>query len=255
MRWIVWIVLLAMAPLAGLRAQDLTIYCEEDAPNQMIGPDGQLTGMTVEIAREIQKRTGNRDPIQLVPWARGYEAIQKNPGVVLFSMSRTAERNPLFHWIGPVLETRYCFVAKANSRVLIKTFEDAKELQRIGVYNNDVRDAFLTEAGFRNLDRANNNVQNVKKLMAGRIDAYASSSIAIESEAQAAGYKASDVKDVFTFMRVQLYIAMSMGTSEGVVSAWSDAFAGMQKDGSFVNIFRKYYPAVPLPGKAITKFP
>ena len=254
MRWIVFFVLVAVLPMGSLVAQSLTIYCEDDPPNQMIGVDGKLTGMTVEIAAEIQKRVGNQDPIQLVPWARGYDAILNTPNTLLFSMSRTADRNPLFHWVGPVLESSFSFFSRADSSIVIKTLEDAKRLERVGVYNNDVRDTFLTQAGFKNLDRTNNNIQNFKKLMAGRVDVYASASISIADEARAAGYKASAVKEVFTFMRVQLYIVLSKGTQASVVKAWSEAFAGMRKDGTFARIYRKYYPALPLPGKAITEF-
>jgi polar amino acid transport system substrate-binding protein len=254
MRWVVIFMFLAAVPMTLARAESLTIYCEDDPPNQMLGPDGQLTGMSVEITAEIQKRTGNRDPIQLVPWARGYDAVQKVPNTVLFSMSRTAERNAHFHWIGPILESSYAFYARADSTITIRVLEDAKRLRRIGVYNNDVRDTFLTQAGFTNLDRASNNLQNFRKLMAGRLDVYASTPISIEDEARAAGYQATDVKHVFTFMQVQLYIVLSKGTADELVRAWSEAFASLRKDGTFARIHKKYYPSRALPGKAITEF-
>ncbi len=90
--------------------------------------------------------------------------------------------------------------------------------------------------------------------MAGRIEVYASAPSSFESEAQAAGYKASELKEIFTFMRVQLYIVLSKGTPEGVIKTWSDAFVGMQKDGSFPRLHRKYYPTLSLPGKALKTF-
>jgi polar amino acid transport system substrate-binding protein len=237
-----------------LGAQGLAIYCEDDPPNQFLAADGKLTGLTVEIVEAIQRRVGTAEPIQLVPWARGYDAALNRPNTVLFSVARTAERNPRFHWVGPVLEMTFSFYARADSALRISSLEDAKRLKRIGVYNNDVRDTFLTQAGFRNLDRTNNNLQNVKKLMAGRIDVYASSPAQIDDEARAAGYKGSDVKEVFAFMRVQLFIVMSRGTPDDVVKAWSGAFAAMQKDGSFATLFRKYYPKLIPPERSTTPF-
>ncbi len=135
LRWLVFLVCL-VGTGGGLLAEKLTIYCEDDPPNQIITSDGRLTGMTVEIVREIQQRVGNQDPITVVPWARGFDAVQKNPNTVLFSMSRTAERNPLFNWIGPVLETSYGFYARADSSLSITSLEEAKGLKRIGVYLN-----------------------------------------------------------------------------------------------------------------------
>ena len=40
----------------------------------------------------------------MIPWSRAYELIQRRPNVVLLQMSRSAERNPLFNWVGPVGE-------------------------------------------------------------------------------------------------------------------------------------------------------
>ena len=61
-----------------LVAQSMTIYTEIFPPDQFIGPDGQLTGFSIELVKEIQKRTNNKDPIQVVPWARGYgEALDQ----------------------------------------------------------------------------------------------------------------------------------------------------------------------------------
>ena len=70
----VLIALLAFAMPAS--AQKLRIYCEDDRPLQFKTPDGSLTGLTVEVVQEIQKRVGNTDPIQMLPWARGQRRRQ-----------------------------------------------------------------------------------------------------------------------------------------------------------------------------------
>lgn len=146
------------------------------------------------------------------------------------------------------------FYTQADSRLQLKSLAEAKRPKRIGVYNNDVRDSFLTQAGFRNLDRTNNNVQNVKKLMAGRIEAYASSPVQVDDEARAVGCKGSDLREVFAFRRVQLHVVLSLGTPEETVQSWSNAFSAMQKDGSFEAVFRKYHPKLTPPERSLTAF-
>lgn len=245
------IILMTLTAWTRGGAEALRIYCESAPPNQFLLPDGSLTGMAVEVVREIQKLVGNSDPIQLVPWARGYDALQKQPNVVLFSVARTPEREPLFHWIGPLHELRFNFYVKADSHIVINSMEDAKQVGRIGVYNNDVRDEILTKAGFRNLDRSTSNVFNFKKLMTGRIDAYTTDAAALDAEAREAGYRAEDVKAAFTFMRVQIYVAISRGTPESTVKAWSEAFAILQKKGVFAKVYKTYFPGLTPPTKAI----
>ncbi len=248
----IWILGLLLSGLAF--AQPLTIYTEIDAPNQVQDEEGKLSGMAVETVREIQRRVGSTDPIIVVPWSRGYLELQTLPHVVLFSTARTAERNALFKWVGPIDERRYVLYARADSTIRLRTLEDAKRLGSIGVYKDDVRDLYLTGKGFKNLDRTIDNVNNVKKLMAGRIDAFPYSTVGIEELAQSAGHKASDMKQVLPLFNVQLYIAMSKDMPDATVRAWSDALARMKKDKTFEHIYKRYFPGQRLPGKAITKF-
>ena len=247
---VLWVALAALA----LPAQSLTIYCEEDPPMQIKNADGSLTGMTVELVREIQKRVGNQDPIQMVPWARGLEALESQPNTILFSMGRTAERNPLFQWVGPIAESTFGLYGKADSPLQIKSLDEARKVRAIGVYRDDIRDQYLTRAGFANLDRINDNVANFKKLMMGRVDLYASSSNDIKANAEGAGYRLADVKLCFVFLRTQIFIALSRRTDPTVAAQWNGALKAMKKDNTFQAIFKKYYPDRTLPGPELTTF-
>lgn len=227
---------------AVLNASELTIYTEDEPPFQFVDKNGKLTGYTVELVREIQKRVGTDYPIKMVPWARGYDAIQREPNVVLFSMSRTAERNPLFQWVGPIMESIYAFYAKADSDITVSSLEEAKKVKSIGVYLNDVRDIFLTQAGFKNLDKTIDPTVNYKKLMAGRLTLLADSPSTLEAEAREAGFSPKDFKLVYIFFSSQSYIAFSKDTSPEIVKAWNNALKSMKKDGTFKIIFKKYFP-------------
>lgn len=246
--------LLALLAALALPAQHLRIYTEINAPLQYQGEDGKLTGLAVEVVKELQRRTGNTDPIELVPWARGYVELETLPDVALFATARTPQRNELFKWVGPFDETAFCLFVKADSKIIVKDLAEARNLGAIGVYTNDVRDLYLTKEGFQNLERTVDNVANVKKLMAGRIDAFASAEVSIEELARSAGYHAEDMKVALTFLKVQQFIAFSRKTPDATVKAWSDAFEAMKKDHTFERIFRTYHPRGPLPGPAITKF-
>lgn len=254
MRKLIAIFLAAIFFKAGSLAQPLIIYCENDPPSQILNTDNSLSGFAVDAVREIQKRVHNNDPIAMVPWARGYNAIQSKPNILLFSMNRTADRNPLFQWIGPILESQYGFYVKADSRIIIASLDDARKIGTIGVYRDDVRDLFLTKAGFANLDRAVDNQTNIKKLMSGRIDAFAGSPLGIAEVLGLAGFQATDVKLAFIFLKTQSYIAASKNMPVGIVEAWNDVLASMKADGSFKAILDKYYPGAPMPGPAISTF-
>jgi polar amino acid transport system substrate-binding protein len=231
-------------------AQSLNIYCEDDTVFQFRRPDGKLGGMVIDLVTEIQKRVGNTDVIQMVPWTRGLMHVNAEPNIVLLTMTRTTERNANYQWVGPIFDSSFALFGKADSGIVINNMDDAKKLSGIGVYRNDVLDQILTKEGFTNLDRADDSVANFKKLMKGRFFAYASSTAGIGFDARRAGYSEKDVKLLYVFMRAQEYIVISKNTDVKVAAQWNAALSAMKADGTFTRIFRRYYRDYPLPGPA-----
>ena len=225
---------------ASAYAQDLALYCEEDRPLQIYNAQGKLTGFTVEIVEEIQKRIGSKSAIQVVPWSRGLDMVNRNPNTLLFTMARTADRESSYQWIGPIASVTYELFAKADADIKINSLDDARKLSLIGVYRNDIRDQTLTKLGFTNLDRAASNVSSFKKLMVGRVAVYTDSKLGVAGVAKAAGYQVSDVKSVFKLFDSHLYIAASKSTNKNIVSQWNEALEEMKKDKSFQRLQKKY---------------
>ena len=222
-------------------AQNLTVYCEEDFPVQFYGKDGQLTGFSIEIVREIQNRLGIRGEIQVVPWSRGIDKLNNEPNTMLITMAKTPEREALYQWVGPVISVEYGLYGKANSALKISSLEGAKKVKAIGVYRNDIRDQTLTRLGFSNLDRAASNVSSFKKLMIGRIDLYTDTKLGAEQTAVALGYRPSDVKLIFPLFKSYLSFGVSRTTSPAIVQKWNAALDAMKKDETFLAIQRKYF--------------
>ena len=71
-------------------------------------------------------------PIQIYPWARAYREIQDTNNTVVFTMSRTKEREKMFQWVGPIVESDWILVGDGNSSLVINNLDDAKKLKRIG---------------------------------------------------------------------------------------------------------------------------
>lgn len=221
-------------------AHNLKIYCDEDYPVQFFDKQGQLTGMSIEIVKEIQRRLGVADAIQVVPWARGLDKLDRDPNTMLLTMARTPEREALYQWVGPVVVVEYGLYAKSSSTLQVRNLDDAKKVGLIGVYRNDIRDQTLTRFGFTNLDRAASNVSSFKKLMIGRIDLVADTRLGAERQAVALGYQASDVKLVFPLFKTYLYFGVSKSTDHYVVARWNAVLEGMKKDKTFLKIQKKY---------------
>ncbi len=226
---------------------ELVIYTEISGRAQYYNENGELTGSSIEIVQEIQKRIGDTTEIQVVPWARGYNALESDPEVLLFSTTRTEDREPLFKWVGPVFRLDWAFYVKKGSDITISSLEDAKALERIGTYRDDAREKFLISEGFDNLDSTNNSVLNVTKLLAGRIDAVISSDAGIIASLEDAGYNPDDVQEAYTIRTYELYLSFSKETPDETVEEWHNALKGMYEDGTFEEIYHRYYPGRKLP--------
>ena len=86
---------------------------EENAPFNFT-EDGALKGIAVDLIVAAMKDAGSEvspAEIQVVPWARGYDAARNQPGTMLFSMARTQERESLFSWVGPIYKAQIGLVA------------------------------------------------------------------------------------------------------------------------------------------------
>ena len=246
MKYLMLVAVLALIP-AGARAETLEIFCEESPPYQMRSGDGSLSGMTVELVREIQKRVKNSDPIQIVPWNRAYTFALQKENVVLFSTVMTDERKDLFKWVGPIADVSMAFYAKKDSPIAISSHDEAKKVRAIAVYGNDISQQYLQKMGYRNLAAAYDNMSAIKSLMLGRVDLVSIGRNAHKKMAQAAGYEWMDLKEVFIYMKSPIYITFSKKTPAATVSSWNKALDEMKKDGTFASIFRRYFPDSPLP--------
>lgn len=226
---------------------DLKLYTEISPPDQFLDKNGKLTGFSVEIVNEIQKRLGTNHPIEVVSWSWGYNMVKKEANTVLFAMTRTEERNPQFQWVGPISEHKFAFYGKKDSKLNITSLEDAKKVGKIGVYANDVRAQYLTKAGFKNLDQAYDQLSSYKKLLNGRVDMLVASQMALADSIKFYGLNINDFKLLYVFFKAQLYIAFSLNTPTETVKEWSTALESMKKDGSFEKILKKYYPNMDAP--------
>lgn len=211
----------------------------EDYPPYNFMKDGKITGLATEVVQEITKRINHPADIELLPWARGYGLIQQQDGLILYSMTRTEEREGLFKWVGPVASNKWVFFAKKGSGITISSLEDAKKVGKVGTYKDDAAEAFLKAEGFANLDSVLDDMQNVPKLMAGRINLW------IVGELQGI-YKAKEkgvndqLEKLFDVKDTQLYIAFSKNTADADIAIWQKALDDMKADGTYDAIVKKY---------------
>ena len=234
--------LLSLTFFAGPVVAELTFITEELPPYNYT-ENGTLTGSTTEVVREIALRLGIDCDIRVMPWARGYKQLLREPNVVLFTTARSPERENLFHWVGPLYISQLAFYARRDDPRIIDSLETAKQVGAVATYRDDSGEQILKALGFSNLDISNSPTNDLLKLLAGRVDLWFFHSIGAHQVAQQAGIDSKAIRLAYAHQQYYSYIAISKQTSPVIVQQWQAALDEMKADGTFWWLTRKWLPA------------
>jgi polar amino acid transport system substrate-binding protein len=146
-------------------------YLTEDYPPENFVRDGAVRGYSVDILKAVWRKLGVAEqPIEVLPWARGYWMVQNKPRTMLFAMARTPEREKLFHWVGPFYQATIALVTPTGRTVEAHSLTEARRLH-IATIRNDIGEQFLKDKGFpdSSIYLVNSLEQGLKMLDAGRV--------------------------------------------------------------------------------------
>lgn len=227
---------LMLAASGAPAAESLFIVAEHSPPASM-KEGNQVTGRETEKIRDMLERLAIPYKIDVLPWKRAYTMAQQQPQTCVYSTSRTPEREKQFKWVGPTDEAEWVFVGRADHKFILRTLDDARSL-RIGTYNGDARDEFLRARGF-NVEPAQSDASNPKKLLLNRIDLWAvgmRTGSALPAEFGGNG----DIIPLLTFHHVKVYLACNPSVSDALVERMNATLDTMRRDGTFAKLERKY---------------
>lgn len=249
-----WLVILSLllgfsaaAPAGATETAGLQILTEENPPLNF-SENGEITGLASEVVRALVKRTGSRGNIRLVPWQEGYQALLEQPDVALFSTVMTAERKPLFQWVGPLAVLDTNLYALKGSGLTIANLDEARKLGKIATVTKYYSEQILRKEGFANTQSYPNREATVRALLEGDVQLLASSNLGMPAALKKMGRSIADVDAAFTLSTDLFYIAFSKATSPERVARWQNALDAMKRDGSFAKIYARWLPAEIPPG-------
>lgn len=222
----------------------VTIYTEENPPQNYRDEEGNLTGSSVEIAEAIMQVIGRDEPMILTTWSDAYNQVLLNPNSMIFSTIKTDEREPLFEWIGPVCKKNYCFVVKSDSQIELNVIDDAKLLDVVGVPEGWAAEDQLIAQGFTNLQTWSTPENVFNALMDGTADAVVLNDIAIDYLATECGFSPEDVRNELIFSPGETYFAFCKDTKSAYVDEWQQAYSTIMNNGTFAGIWNTWYPDI-----------
>lgn len=221
-------------------AAKLQLYTEEYRPLSYFD-DGKLTGMAVEVLEQLIQRTGASASIQVVPWTRGYHQVQREANTGLFSIVRTARRESLFQWVGPIALGHTSFYARRGAGLNVRSLKDVERFSTVAVPKQWYSYEYLSDKGLKNLYAVPTPQHMTKMFKHGRIELLVASSLALDDMLAEQGMSARDVELQFTLMGTNSYIAFSKNTDPALVQRWQQALDQLTRDGGLLRIHRRWF--------------
>ncbi len=228
--------------LSNNKKTEIKLLTENMSPWQMKDGD-TLTGSSVEIIKEIQKRVNNKEKIIMLPWNRSYNMTLKKDGYALFSTTRTKQREDLFKWVGPLAKVGSSMYKHIDNKTIYNSLYDARKAVNIVVTNNDVQEQYLSKLGFKNLTirfdkSAQSNFQYLVKKKAElmpiptSIGAYQLKKLGLKNKIVLTKIKPYFMKE--------LYIAFNINTPDYIINRWQKALDKIKADGTYQKIMNRY---------------
>lgn len=212
------IAMLLFATSSQSQQHPITYYTELYPPSSYYYND-HLIGLSVDMIKLIWHDLDiDEQPINVVPWARGYKEVTSRPNVALFAMSKTKSRAAKFKWVGPLFTAKYHIIARAKSLQPVSQIESLFE-HSIAVVRNDITEKLLNEVEFptARIVRTSNIANALKLFNAQRVDLLAISNSGLKSAIAQRLMPTNSFEKVYLLASIDDYIAFSKNTPDEIV--------------------------------------
>jgi len=223
---------------------DQLTYITESYPPYNFESKGESKGIAVDLlmaATKISTASSSVPSLQFFPWPRAYKMAQDGPNVVLFSTTRTKQREKIFNWVGPITSTRIVLIAKKSNAIIINHSSDiAKHL--IGAITDDIGDQLVQEAGVKSsaIEHVSTAKSLVKMLATDRIKLWAYEENVARWFIKESGFDNSQFESVYTLKEGDLYFAFSKDINKKTLDLLQDSINEVKASGEFSAIKANY---------------
>ncbi|WP_419786834.1 substrate-binding periplasmic protein [Pseudodesulfovibrio sp.] len=220
--------------------EDLTYLSEEYYPFTY-REGSRAKGFSVDLLRRIWDELGvPQQPVEVLPWARAFERACICPKTVLFAVTRTPEREPLFRWAGPIHKVRFELFAKKSSRLYAQNFGSLAGYS-IGTVRGDVANTILKQNCPKCfLDAVADMRQNVRKLMQDRLNMVAYEGYSWPGLIRRLGFDPDQFEPVFLIQEAPIYFAFNIQTDPELVERFQRALDKVKESESYRELEAAY---------------
>jgi polar amino acid transport system substrate-binding protein len=219
-------------------AADLNMLTDNHPPLHF-QQGNQLVGFGVDVVQALAERTGDQVHLQQVPLLRALRVATTEPATGVFTVLRTAERDGLYQWVGPLIDVETALYS-ANTQQPVRSLQDASTQGRIAVPRTWLAYDYLRKQGLNNLYGVETPEQMMRLARLGRIEFVVADTLSIATLAREEGLAPSQLHYQMPLMKQGTYIAFSPQTDARQVARWQQALDEMNRDGRLEQLKQRW---------------
>ena len=233
-----------VASLSPAQTIDDIILMSEQFPPYNFEQDGKLQGIAIDVVARILEQLHSkqrREDIQILPWSRSYQLLQKEKNTALFSMTRTPAREDLFKWVGPLSTGKNVLIAKKDRKIRVASVEDL-QAYKIGAVRHDAGEQLAQSLGVKAemMDITTDARPNIRKLAIGRIDLFAYDENVAKWLMAQEGLNPNDFESVYLLAESVHYIGFHKETPDALILQVQAALDEIKASGEYEKILAQY---------------
>ncbi|MBG0789089.1 MAG: ABC transporter substrate-binding protein [Desulfovibrionaceae bacterium] len=235
MRFIFSLVLSLFAVLASTaHADDFTVLAAPYPPYSE-SKGLKVCGTSISALNVIMEMCGNPlsdRAFKLTPWAYAYENAARFPGRIVVNARRTSVTEPLYKWVGPVVNSRIVLYGRKQDGQDIRLKSDLKQY-RIATVRWSSAEGILLDNGFSKAEllRAATHVRPLRMLDQGEIDLFATDERCAAVQFAGLGMNPGDYVIRHVFKEEPLYFAFSRDTDDRLIGRLNKALSDLKAAG------------------------
>nr|WP_315473123.1 transporter substrate-binding domain-containing protein [uncultured Undibacterium sp.] len=225
------------------QAQTLQVYTEAWPPYSY-EHQGNLTGYSTELLKAVLLEAGIDANYTTLSWSRAYQHTITEANTLLYSTTRTPERENLFEWIGPIgVRKLWLFKLKDRTDIQIKGVNDLKKYKVSIVRDTSSLKLVMDRDLFphNHIDEAPTTASNVKKLFFKRVDLILATNGGANYELSQLPYPKDAMEPVYLLNDEFLfYFAINKKTDPLTIHKIRHAFEKVKASGLIESLKKKY---------------
>ena len=132
------------------QAYTLTVVTEQSPPYNYQLKNKKIVGIATNKIIKVLNEAKIEFTLNIYPWARSYKLALTQPNILIYSIYRSKEREPLFQWVCSLLpkDDLYFFALKKNDSIKTINIEKLKQF-KIGIIRQGLASIYLKAQGFK----------------------------------------------------------------------------------------------------------